>query len=174
MMVRTLFESIAIPEVNDALRDWCSTQKACALIGGCALGFYVRPRSTFDVDVLFLTDAAVPAQVPGFKRNRNHGFQHNRTHVEIDMVTPEWVEINPLLAKQVIDTAVESDGCKVASPSGLVAMKLERFSRQDQADIEQLIIHCDVDLTGFQISSQAQNHWQTVQSWDANQENKDD
>ena len=136
---RTLFESIPVPEVNQALIDWNKYKHNGVLIGGCALSFYTRPRATMNVDVLFLTDDAIPKEVIGFKRTRPSAFQHNETHVEIELVTSQLVGISHELTQKVFDTSLISDNIKIASPTGLVALKLHRFSRQDQADIEQLV-----------------------------------
>lgn len=152
---RTLFESIAIPEVLQALKDWKKeTGQVGVLIGGCAVSYYARPRGTTDVDFLFLTPADVPSEVKGFKRTRPGAFQHNKTHVEVEVVTAASVNLDVKLAKQVIDTAVLIDGSFVASPSGLVALKLQRLKRYDEGDIAALIETGKVDLTGWPITKE--------------------
>lgn len=40
----------------------------------------------------------------------------------------------------------------IASPSGLVALKLQRFSRQDQADIEVLSKNHKIDLKNYTLT----------------------
>jgi hypothetical protein len=137
---RPLLESILVPEVAKALRDW---QKAgvdnCVLVGGLAVGFHAKPRSTADGDFLFISADTIPDTVVGFKKTRAHAFQHNETHVELEVLDPQFLNIDPLLAKKIVDTAITSDGLKVASKDGLIASKLKRFNRQDQADIEELM-----------------------------------
>jgi hypothetical protein len=162
---RTLFESIAVPEVNQALIDWNKHQHNGVLIGGCALSFYVRPRTTMDVDVLFLTDDSIPKEVSGFKRTRPSAFQHNKTHVEIELVTSLLIGISQELTQKVFDTAMISDNVKIASPSALVALKLHRFNRQDQADIEELMNHYNIDLQDWPLSEKAKAHYEKVLTW---------
>lgn len=148
---RTLLESVMMPEVAAALRDWCRADPGGVLIGGLGLSYHVRPRMTQDIDFLFLSDGHIPEQVPGFKRLRAHAFQHNRTHVEIELVTPELVKVPKQVVDQVVATAITSDGVNVASASGLVALKLFRHSMQDQADIVALIKTGHVSLEGYDL-----------------------
>jgi hypothetical protein len=63
---RSLTESIMMPEVITALRDWAKAKAPSALIGALALSYYVKPRFTQDIDFLFAEDADVPDRVPGF------------------------------------------------------------------------------------------------------------
>ena len=46
---RSLMESIAIPEVERALKDWNKIDHSGILIGGCAIGYYSKPRATTDI-----------------------------------------------------------------------------------------------------------------------------
>ena len=57
---RTLVESILVPELITALRDWEINAGGGVLIGGIALSFYVPPRATQDLDFLFLSDSVLP------------------------------------------------------------------------------------------------------------------
>lgn len=148
---RTLFESTLVPELIAALRDWSKAQLDCVLIGGLGLSYHIRPRETQDIDFLFLSDAVIPKAVPGFKRIRPHAFQHDATHVEIELVTPESVNMPLVVVQQVANEAAESDGIRVATVSGLVALKLHRRSAQDRADIIALIKTGHVDLGPFTI-----------------------
>ena len=84
---RTLFESVMMPEVVMALQDWIRGGAHGVLIGGAALSYHVRPRFTQDLDVLFLQASDIPAQISGFKRTRPSAFQHNKTHVEVEVVS---------------------------------------------------------------------------------------
>ena len=46
---RTLIESILVPEVAKAILDWQNeVPNVGVLIGGLALSYYVKPRSTID------------------------------------------------------------------------------------------------------------------------------
>ena len=151
---RSLFESVLPEPVLAVLRDWKAAGAPGILIGGLALSYYVKPRMTQDIDILLMSDADIPVSVSKFKKTRDHAFQHNRTHVEVEAVTPEYVNTNRSVFEKVASTARESDGFKIASPSGLVALKLGRFSMQDQADIVALINHETIDLTGFGMSQE--------------------
>jgi hypothetical protein len=147
---RTLNESIMVPEVIDALNDWKSNHiNNCILIGGVALSYYIKPRYTSDVDVLFLSFVDIPEKVYKFKRHREHAFQHIKHHVEVEVVTPELINTPLHIVEAIFKTANDIDGIKVASPSGLVATKLGRFNHQDQADIVALINYTKIDLTPF-------------------------
>lgn len=147
---RPLLESVIAPEVSAALKQWIgSTDVPGVLIGGLALSFYVKPRYTIDVDVLYLSDDEIPDQIRGFKRTCTHGFQHNQTHVEVEVLSPKFLKISPELAHKVVETAVVSNGMKIANKGGLVAMKLHRGNLQDQADIVALLQTGNVDMEPF-------------------------
>lgn len=149
---RTLLESILPNEVLAALNDWKKQVETPVLIGGLALSYYVKPRYTQDIDYLFLEPDAIPAEVPGFKRVRPHAFVHKETHVEIEVLTPDTVNVSRELAEKVEDSATVSDGVRIASPAGLVALKLQRATMKDQGDIVELIKTGQVDMDGWPIS----------------------
>lgn len=158
---RKILESIIAPEVEMALHDWISNNESdCVLIGGIALSFYVKPRYTVDIDVLFLSKEDIPENVPKFKRNRPSAFQHNKTHVEVELITPQLIDTPNETIKAVYNTSEIHDGIKIASPSGLVALKLGRFSLQDQADIESLTNYTKIDLTPFNLTQELINKYQ--------------
>jgi len=150
---RTLVESIAIPEVAKALRDFeMGVGDNCVLVGGCALCYYTRPRMTTDIDVLFLKSADIPTTINKFKHNRLHAFEHRQTGVEVEVLTPEHINLPKDIAEKVFSTAILANGLKIASPTGLVAMKLQRLKFNDIGDIIGLIETGRVDLTGWPIS----------------------
>jgi hypothetical protein len=151
---RSLIESVAVPEVAQALKDWIAGGGHGVLIGGCAASYYAKPRMSMDVDVLFLHKGAVPDQVEGFKRTRQGAFQHNATHVEVEVITPEMVNLDPALVQMVFDTSEQHDGIRVASPTGIVALKLNRLKRHDIGDIVDMIGTGKVDLTGWLMTEQ--------------------
>lgn len=156
---RTPIESAVVPEVAQALKDWATHAKNCVLIGGLAVSYYGRARATMDVDMLFLSPEAIPseAEVPGFRRKRAHAFQHNRTHVEIEVLDPQFLKLSPALAVKIFETSVECGALHVASREGLIASKLDRFSLQDQADIEH-VWKPELDFSGWPLSEkQRQN-----------------
>jgi hypothetical protein len=159
---RSLFESIAVPEVAQALRTWITGGGHGVLIGGCAASYYATPRASMDVDVLFLHSGEIPDQVSGFKRTRSGAFQHNATHVEVEIITPQMINLSTDLAQKVIDTSIESDGIRVASPTGIVALKLNRLKRHDIGDIVDMINTGKVDLTGWPVSVQNSKDFEEI------------
>lgn len=150
---RSLLESLLVPELEEVIKDLAKIDiNGGVLVGGTALAFYVKPRYTEDIDLLYQSREHIPNELLGFKRTRPGTFQHNKTHVEVELVTPESVNKLPELVQQVIADAVESNGIRVVSKSGLVAMKLQRANRQDQFDIIQLIQSGGVDISKFTLS----------------------
>lgn len=152
---RTLMESILIPEVVQALKDWNDATKAEAiLIGGLATAFYTKPRATTDIDLLFLSKEKIPESVSGFKRIRPGAFQHNKTHVEVEVLHPQSINLLESIAQKVFKTANDVDGIKVASPGALVVLKLHRMKRYDEGDIISLIETGRVDLSGWGLGAE--------------------
>ena len=161
---RTLFESLMVPEVIATLKDWINNNKSnYILIGGTALSYYIKPRYTEDVDVLYLFSSDIPENVNLFKKHRNGAFLHKKTHVEVEAVTPKTINLNVNLAKEIYDTHNHTNGIKIASASGLVALKLVRFNLQDQADISELIKTGRVDLTQYKnLSEKELSNYQKI------------
>lgn len=150
---RTLFESILVPEVEKAFKDWkkYASNTKCVLIGGAALGYYIKPRVTVDADLLFMTSEDIPLFVENFKRTRPGAFMHKETNVEIEVLTPQAINMPVQIARAIYDNAKIEDGIRIASPSGLVVSKLIRFKLQDKADIQSLYEFGKIDLTPYPI-----------------------
>jgi len=138
-----------MPELIAALREWANSGSGGVLIGGLGLSYHVRPRFTQDIDFLFLEPTDAPEAIPGFYRTTSGIFEHLRTHVQVNIVSPSSMSVPEEIAEQVIVAATRSNRIRVATPSGLVALKLFRFSAQDCADIIALIKTGRVDLSGF-------------------------
>jgi hypothetical protein len=154
---RTLFESILVPEVAKALKDWGKqTSNKGVLIGGLALSYYIKPRTTTDGDFLFLHAEDIPTEVPGFKRNRKGAFEHRETGVEVEVLTPASINMSPELAKQIIDGAITHGPFRVASKEGLIAAKLGRFSMRDRGDIDEMLQLGEVHMSKFSLSEKEQ------------------
>ena len=149
--MRTLFESVMSESIIKALEDLNKSTIDFVLIGGLAVSYYLKPRTTQDIDIMLSADANIPPTIDGFKKTRGHAFQHNDTHVEVEIITPEFVGLPKEIVEKIISTARISNGIKVASPSGLVASKLFRFSLQDKADIVGLMNREKIDLQGFHL-----------------------
>lgn len=163
---RTLMESVLFPEVVAALEQlrqngWPPTG---VLIGGIALSFHVKPRATQDIDLLFLTPDAIPAVMEGFRRHRSNAFEHLPTGVEVEVVSPATINIATELARAVFETAVMTNGIRVASRSGLAALKLQRLHAIDEADIVQLIQAGSIDLTAFPLTDVQQAAYARLQT----------
>lgn len=157
----TTINHVAIlPEVQHALAKWIqvTTQgyNPGVLIGGLAMSFYAKPRTTEDVDLLYLHSTDIPHEdsVPGFKRYRKGAFRENSTHVDIEVTTPEsFVDLPVHVAQKVVKTAVKYDGVSVASREGMIALKLcsafaPKRKSKDSADIVQLLQgHLDLSMS---------------------------
>jgi hypothetical protein len=151
---RSMIGSIMRPEVISALRDWRRPGVGGALIGEVALGFHVRPRMALELEFLFVDDTAIPDAVSGFDRLDPVLFRHAGTDVEVHIITPAALGVPTEIAEEIARTAIMSDGVRVASESGLVALKPFRHSRQDEADIIALIKTGRVDISSFPLSAE--------------------
>lgn len=162
---RTLASSIVVPEVAKAFRDWTLASKdEVMLIGGLAMSYYVRPRATMDIDFLVLS-GSVPDEVEGFKKTRPHGFLHKETHVEVEVLTQQHLKLRNDLFQYVMRHAVIRDGVRIPSPAGLIALKVQRNSLQDQADIAALLNSgLLIDLTGCPLTPQEHERIQEITS----------
>lgn len=155
---RSLYESAIYPEVIEAIEDWKQQVSNCVLVGGLALSYYIKPRQTQDVDVIFLTDKDIPNTVYGFRRNRNHSFEHIKTGVEVEVLTPEFLNKNKQLFQKTFDDSILSNGIRVASPKSLIVLKLNRFNERDKVDILELITHCklkgiNLDMSDYELNN---------------------
>ena len=161
---RTLFESILADAVLTAFTDWCgaTSTKDFVVIGGLALSYYGKPRTTVDADLLFLTRDRVPFYVEGFKKNRPSAFIHKDTHMEVEVLTPETINLPRHIAEKIHETARVDGKVRVASPSGLIVSKLGRFSWQDRADIAQLCTLHDIDLEPFGIPDEWMERYKMI------------
>jgi hypothetical protein len=161
---RTLLESMAIPEIEKALSDWINSEHegTGVLIGGCATSYYSKPRATTDVDVLYTHSDSIPSSVPKFKRIRAGAFQHNDTHAEVEVISPQTINISIELAQKVYDTSIQVNNYRVASPSGIVALKLQRLKNNDIGDIVAMINTSKVDLDDWPLSTQNLNDYNEI------------
>jgi hypothetical protein len=162
--LRSLFESILIPEVVKAFSDWKNSTRNLeyVLIGGIALSYYTKPRTTAGVDVLFLKTSDIPEIINKFKKHRTGVFQHNDTHIEIEVLTPSSINMSEDLALTIYKNAKIIDEIRIASPSGLVASKLGRFKLQDQADVEALLEIEEIDLTPYPLPKEWKDNYEKL------------
>ncbi len=89
---------------------------------------------------------------PDLTGSRPRCFGTPNTGVEVNVASPNAISVPTDIAKEVARTAMVSDGIRVASESGLVALKLFRKSYYDQGDIVALIKTGRVDLSGFPLA----------------------
>lgn len=140
------------PEVDRAFSDWVrnTDKKKDVLIGGMAILNHISNlRSTTDADFIFMSEDDIPSFVSGFKKARGHAFKHLTTHVEIEVLTPEFLHINKELADAVFNTAYDKGEYMIASPSALIALKLDRLNDRDIVDITALSDNYQIDLSPF-------------------------
>lgn len=141
---RSLNESVIHPDVLTALNDWkLNTDSNYVLIGGLALSYYIKPRPTDDIDLIFLSKKDFPLHVNKFKKTREHAFIHISTQVEVEVLDSTYLKNNQKMYDKAFETSILSDGVRVASPQALIAFKLGRFGLQDKVDIIQLIEYCE-------------------------------
>jgi hypothetical protein len=155
---------VLIPEVAAAFNDWKknTTDLKYVLIGGVALSYYTKPRSTTDSDLLFLAKEDIPAEVPKFKRHRTGAFEHKQTGVEIEVLTPESIKMTQELADAIYERSAPVDDIRVASPAGLIASKLERWSLQDRADIDAILAITEIDLTPYPLTEKHLDRFNSI------------
>jgi hypothetical protein len=151
---RSLVESIMAPAVIAALQDWTKrTSLNAVLIDDLALCYHAKPRMTQGICFLFKTPDDIPDTIAGFTRIRSNTFRHNKTGVDVEAVTPASINAPMDVVDRVFATATESDGVRIATASGLVALKLcrVRLKMRDRADIVDLVKTGKVDLTDFRL-----------------------
>lgn len=149
--VRSLFESASSNDLNKALKDVAKVlvDSDYTLIGGLAIGYHTRPRGTDDVDILLLNEESVAVvhdllQKSGlFKRARAHAEIHKETGVEIELLSPSFIKQPEDLVKSAIDNSIQVEFgdtvVNVATAKHILALKLDRFSFKDKADIQDFI-----------------------------------
>lgn len=166
---RTLMESIIPNEVILALRDWKDNyiNNNYVMIGGLAMSYYNRPRYTEDVDLIFLSDNEIPNNVFKFRKNRKHSFEHIKTGVEIETLSPCSINKDEYFFETIFDDCIETDGIKIASPVSLIALKLGRFNDTDKSDISFLYKYCiehdiEIDLAKYKLSEIEINNFEKL------------
>jgi hypothetical protein len=166
---RTLFESIIPNEVILALKDWKDNynKNNYVVIGGIALSYYIKPRYTEDVDLVFLSYEDIPINVFKFRRNRDHAFEDIKTGVEIELLTPNHINKSYSFFEEVFKNSIQSDGIKIASPESLIALKLGRFSEVDKVDIKELYKYSienklEINLNKYNLSESEINNYNNL------------
>ena len=151
---RSLFESILNTPIKQALKDWTKFSNSKGiLIGGSAVSFWVKPRMTHDLDILFVSDEEIPSYVESFKKTRPHCFLHKETHIEVEVLSPKYLKLPSGWYSIILKTAKESNGILIADKAALIALKLLRASYQDKHDIQELLSLGNIDLTAYKLSN---------------------
>lgn len=162
---RNILESIPIPEIREAISDLIKDNFIdFVLIGGLALSYYIRPRATMDIDILFLNNS-IPNKIFNFKKNRKHSFQHNKTHVEVETLDSDFLNIPENIIKLIFKNSITDKdyNIKIADVCGLIVSKLFKFSRQDQADIESLLLYQnDIDISIYNLEQKYLDRFLTI------------
>lgn len=151
---RSIFESILVDPVYHTFKRWCNEVDLAdfVLIGGLALSYHGKPRTTANVNVLFSAYDKIPSYVDGFKTVvRSNSFIDREQNIAIRVSAPDATNLPPHIVMKIHETAVIESGVRIASPSGLVVSKLGRFSWQDKFDIAQLLQLKEIDITSFDV-----------------------
>lgn len=157
MAIKILSASI-VPVVNDTLAEWIKNKGIGVLVGSLAMSFYMQPRYTENVNLLFMSEDNIPVTVEGFKRTHTRAFVNRKHGVEVEIVTPSLIGIPESLAARIVAHAKSVSGILIARLEGLVAMKLHSKCMKDHADIvEVLKVYPNLSLEGWPISSKHRN-----------------
>ena len=100
--------------------------------------------------------------MPEFERATASTFVHQKTLIQFNVLIASAIGLTSDLANAVVSTAIEVDGFKVGSREGLIAMKLDRFKLQDQADIAGLLQLGSVDLRLFPLNERQRRNFESV------------
>lgn len=124
-----------------------------ALVGGLAVGFRSRPRSTKDADFILSVPAmALPGLLEDFQAlgcefdllgTIRQWSSERMIALYLGSVRIDWIQPVLPLYNRVLATALDSDvgGMKlrIATPEGLILTKMVAFRPQDTADMETLL-----------------------------------
>lgn len=149
--VDNINEAAISSSVARALQRWLAAtgNDGGVLIGDIALAFYSRPRFVDQIDFLYLDEASVPENVPGFKKRSPNEFVDTRTKTVVYAHFPGENWLPPELIEKVHHTAVSKGGIMLPSLHGMVALKLHRGlydrvgGRRDQQDVVDMISWSD-------------------------------
>lgn len=111
------------------------------LVGGIARRFYSSPRNTGDIDILFRGEG----ELQEFLLKNKGKYKPLRKHaimvsgVEVDLLTPEFLNINPPLVDYIFNNYEIYENIKISPREGIILLKLMRMSPTDDNDIRALI-----------------------------------
>ena len=139
--------------------------KAYALIGGLAVGGWIAPRATKDIDILaelsVTTRSAIERVLKkvltaGFKGSIEIGSPEDDIKFCIKAVSGEKVPVDIIFASRKWEAEIVEEGLPVevlkgisiplVRPEGLIVLKLKAGSFQDIADSSKLLVEAEYDL----------------------------
>lgn len=139
--------------------------KAYALIGGLAVGGWVAPRATRDIDILadlsvttrsVIEDVLTKLITAGFKGSLEVGSPEDDIKYCIKVVSGENVPVDIIFTSRKWEAEIVEEGVVVevlkslsiplVRPEGLVVLKLKAGSFQDIADVSKLLVESEYDL----------------------------
>ncbi|MBI5199002.1 MAG: nucleotidyl transferase AbiEii/AbiGii toxin family protein [Nitrospirae bacterium] len=157
-MEKTLKEIIRILEQAGSV-------KAYALIGGLAVGGWIAPRATKDIDILadlsVTTRSAIEEVLKklltaGFKGSLEIGGPEDDIKFRIKVVSSEKVPVDIIFASRKWEAEIVEEGLAVevfkglsiplVRPEGLIVLKLKAGSLQDIVDASKLLVEAEYDL----------------------------
>lgn len=138
-------------ELSSAIEDFAKVTQNIkwSLAGGLAVGFHSQPRGTQDIDIIIENEQTIHTieqlTKNKFNKHRPHALEHKKTGVEVEILTADFLGIDPKIVNIAIkNSTIQKIGktyIPVLDEAGLIAMKLQRSSRQDLADIEAILKH---------------------------------
>lgn len=164
--IKNVADAIYNDQVKKAFFDFVrQCKEPYVVIGGLAMGVYVQPRSTQDIDILVSSpskEEEIAKELTSFKHHRKLSVEHKRTGVEVEILNPQAISISSAIMVYMNMTILiqEVDGTRVAiaSPLALVLLKLPRAinkgfkSMMDRSDIQALIeAQGPFDLSAFNL-----------------------
>ncbi|MBI5560904.1 MAG: nucleotidyl transferase AbiEii/AbiGii toxin family protein [Deltaproteobacteria bacterium] len=157
-MEKTLKEIIRVLEHTRGI-------KAYALIGGLAVGGWIAPRATKDIDILVdlsITNRSAIEEIlkkllnSGFKGGLEIGGPEDDIKFCIKAVSSGKIPVDIIFASRKWEAEIAEEGVAVrvlegisiplAKPEGLIALKLRAGGFQDVADAARLLMEADYDL----------------------------
>jgi hypothetical protein len=158
-------------KVKVAFEDFSKLIKSknYSVIGGLAVGKYTLPRTTVDIDVIVPDDQEIikikEELRQSFSGSEFHILKHKENGIELELLTPQFIETSKTLIKDSIKTSKKDDGVNVVDVRHLIALKLGRAlnidndkSYQDKMDIRKLVRNNGVqDLSNLDLSEDKLN-----------------
>lgn len=135
------FVRTGISPFSDILKYLTSLNIDFILIGGLASSHYMPARFTEDVDILVRSEDEFlklkQNTMGSVKWIRGHAFLLNG--VEVEILTPEFVNMPSSIATYIFNTSVMTDGFKIPSTEGVLLSKLVALREIDKQDIQSII-----------------------------------